>query len=565
MAINIEHLGVDSLDWVADGCPPESIRRKLDELFASWVAHLDYGERAPGRGHRPAADATNPNRDLDPRRHRRAQISAIQHLYGCKLSACAHKVLDGSWKSGDPGPAPTLEQLRLTWQPIFETPSIKDNRRPAGVGPVKWELVAPVTPDELKQVLTEGASSAPGPNGVRLKDLIGLQMEELCSHYNLWLLCGSQPTAMCRGRTIFIPKGSESNDALKYRPITIASHILQAFHKIMARRCDAFLPLKYTQKGFRKGDRIAQHVFTLQAIIDEAKRERRSLNLVFLDVRKAFDLVSHDTIVLAMRRLGCPGPFLSYIQDLYLCSSTVIEHNGERSAPIFTRRGVKQGDPLLPFIFNAVMDWAFSSLDDHMGFSFGGLRVNNLGYADDVALLSDMRAGLRSQLGKFESHLLKGGLTISAGTEGKSSSLSIVVDGEAKRWVVDQTPFLATNEGVIPSPGEYRYLGIMLGVGGAKIRDSLQNELLQSLKNITRAPLKPHQRMVILKNFLMPKYLHELVLAPVGDGWLNWRDTTIRANLRQWLKLPKDTPRAFFHTGTGDGGLGSCRFGNVYQ
>ena len=191
---------------------------------------------------------------------------------------------------------------------------------------------------------------------------------------------------VCRGRTIFIPEGSESNDALKYRPITIASHILQAFHKVMACRCDAFLPLKYTQKGFWKGDVIAQHVFTLQAIIDEAKRECRSLNLVFLDVRKAFDSVSHDTIVLAMRRLGCPGPFLSYIQDLYLRLSAVIEHNGERSAPIFTGREVKQGDLLSPFMFNA------------------------------------------------------------------------------------------------------------------------------------RAPLKPHQRMVILKNFLMPKYLHELVLAPVGNG-----------------------------------------------
>ena len=191
-----------------------------------------------------------------------------------------------------------------------------------------------------------------------------------------------------------------------------------------------------------------------------------------------------------MRRLGCPGPFLSYIQDLYLRLSTVIEHNGERSAPIYTRRGVKQGDPLSPFMFNAVIDWAFSSLDDHMGFSFGGLRVNNLGYVDDVALLSDTRAGLRSQFGKFESHLLKGGLTISAGTEGKSSSLSIVVDGKAKRWVVDQTPFLATNKGVIPSltaSGEYRYLGIMLGVGGAKICDSLQNELLQGEMTCCRA------------------------------------------------------------------------------
>ena len=86
---------------------------------SSWVGHFDHRERAPGRGHRPAPDATNRNHDLDPQRRRHAQFSAIQHLYGRKPSACAHKVLDGSWESGDPGPAPTLEQLRSTWQPTL--------------------------------------------------------------------------------------------------------------------------------------------------------------------------------------------------------------------------------------------------------------------------------------------------------------------------------------------------------------------------------------------------------------------------------------------------------------
>ena len=559
MAINIDHIDIDNLDWVEDGCPAVTIRDRLDELFASWIGHLVRGEQAPRRSHKPTTGAPIPNRELDPRRRRRAQYSDLQHLYGRKKSACASKVLDGSWESVKPDPGPSLEQFRMAWQPIFETPSLKDNRRPTCVGPVKWEIVNPVTPEELKQVLTEGAkSSAPGPDGVKLRDVVGLGMEELCSHYNLWLLCGSQPSALCIGRTIYIPKGSQSSDALKYRPITIASHILRVFHKIMARRFDALLPLKYTQKGFRNGDGIAQHVLSLQAIIDGAKREHKPLSLVFLDVRKAFDSVSHDTIVLAMRRLGCPEPFLAYVRDLYSRSSTVIEHNGERSAPIFTRRGVKQGDPLSPFMFNAVIDWALSSLDDHLGFSFGGVRVNNLAYADDVALLSGTRVALRSQLGKFEAHLSKGGLTISAGVEGKSASLSVVVDGKAKRWVVDPNPFLATNEGIIPSlhaSGEYRYLGILLGSRGARVRSSLRNDILQGLHNISRAPLKPFQRMTILRTFLIPKYLHELVLAPVGDGWLRWLDNSLRANVRQWLKLPKDTPVAFFHARTKDGGL----------
>ena len=54
---------------------------------------------------------------------------------------------------------------------------------------------------------------------------------------------------------------------------------------------------------------------------------------------------------------------------------------------------------------------------------------------------------------------------------------------------------------------------------GVKVRKSLREELLQGLNNISRAPLKPHQRMIMCK-FLIPRFLHELALAPVGDGWL---------------------------------------------
>ena len=107
----------------------------------------------------------------------------------------------------------------------------------------------------------------------------------------------------------------------------------------------------------------------------------------------------------------------------------------------------------------------------------------------------------------------------------------------------------------LSAAGEYGYLGIMLEVGGSKMRSSMRKELLQGLNNITRAPLKPHQRMLILRKFLVPRILHELVLAPVGDGWLRWLDTALRANVHLWLKLPNDTPVCFFHAGVADGGL----------
>ena len=87
MAINIRHLAVDNLDLVIDGCPDQDIRNKLDELLTSWVGHLVRGEQSSSENPRPASNAQNPSRELDPRRRRRAQYSALQHLYGRKPSA----------------------------------------------------------------------------------------------------------------------------------------------------------------------------------------------------------------------------------------------------------------------------------------------------------------------------------------------------------------------------------------------------------------------------------------------------------------------------------------------
>ena len=182
---DIRHLGVDDLDSLIDGCPDQDICDKLDELFTSWVRHLVHGERSSSGNPRPASNDENPNHELDPRRRTHAQYSALQHVYGHKPSACAHKVLDGTWENTEHSTAPSLEHFWKTWQPIFETPSIKDNRRPTCVGQVKWEIVAPVTPTEVQEVLSEGVSSAPGPDGAKLKDVNGLGMDELCSHFNL--------------------------------------------------------------------------------------------------------------------------------------------------------------------------------------------------------------------------------------------------------------------------------------------------------------------------------------------------------------------------------------------
>ena len=76
------------------------------------------------------------------------------------------------------------------------------------------------------------------------------------------------------------------------------------------------------------------------------------------------------------------------------------------------------------------------------------------------------------------------------------------------------------------------------------------------LENLSRAPLKPHQRIHLLRFFLIPRLTHSLSMAVVHLKSLKSMDLLVRSSVRKWLRLPKDIPISFFHADISGGGLG---------
>eukprot|EP00795_Rhopilema_esculentum_P011134 gene11134-20019_t len=218
----------------------------------------------------------------------------------------------------------------------------------------------------------------------------------------------------------------------------------------MANRLESTLPWSVRQKAFIKGDGIAQNVWLLKNIIEEHKNSLTPLCLAFVDVKKAFDSLSHETILITARRMGVPEPMVEYLREFYKDTQTGLEVGGERSAKIKTAHRVKQGDPLSAYLFNTVVDMALADLNPHIGVYIGKEKLNALAYADEVVLLASSPEVLQSQLDAFVKSLGKGGLEISAGANGKSASLQIDVDGKAKGGVVNPHDFLKAGEESVP-------------------------------------------------------------------------------------------------------------------
>ena len=99
----------------------------------------------------------------------------------------------------------------------------------------------------------------------------------------------------------------------------------------------------------------------------------------------------------------------------------------------------------------------------------------------------------------------------------------------------------------------YKYLGMQVGARGT--RKDFTKSLQDSLGNLTRAPLKPQQRMFLLRVYLVPRMYHGLVLAEQTASTLEALDRLVRRSVRAWLRLPPDTPLGFFHADAAEGGL----------
>ncbi|KAK9410789.1 hypothetical protein NXF25_001964 [Crotalus adamanteus] len=70
------------------------------------------------------------------------------------------------------------------------------------------------------------------------------------------------------------------------------------------------------------------------------------------------------------------------------------------------------------------------------------------------------------------------------------------------------------------------------------------------------APLKPYQRLQLLKFHAVPKFIHELVLGHMHHNTLKKLDCLTHAVVRHWLQLPQNTPLGYLNANVKDGGLG---------
>ena len=123
------------------------------------------------------------------------------------------------------------------------------------------------------------------------------------------------------------------------------------------------------QAGFTSGFSTIDHLHIINQVIQKSNEYGKHLCTVFIDYTKAFDSINHNFMLRALQKQGIPDIYLILIANMYtdLRATIVTDIKGEY---FNIEKGVKQGYPLSPIIFNATLEQVFRKLN------WKGRRIN---------------------------------------------------------------------------------------------------------------------------------------------------------------------------------------------
>ena len=207
------------------------------------------------------------------------------------------------------------------------------------------------------------------------------------------------PKAWKTSRTVMLYKKSDPNNPANWRPIGITSVMYRIFTCTISKAIMGINMKKrifhHSQKGFTTDPGCSEHISVLNEIIHSSKRIESSLHMLTIDFTNAFGSVPHDLIFDTLSAKGFNNDFIQIIRSIYSDNQSIIEVNGTKSDKIPWRRGVIQGCPLSPILFNCCLDpllWGLETQNHHDGVTIKNphskVSFRALAYADDVILVS---------------------------------------------------------------------------------------------------------------------------------------------------------------------------------
>jgi retron-type reverse transcriptase len=258
-------------------------------------------------------------------------------------------------------------------------------------------------------------------------------------------------------RTIVVPivkdKTGDISDPSNYRPISLATVLAKVLDGVLDTVLDKYIQVHDTQFGFRTGLSTESAILSLKHTVQYYVDRGTPVYACFLDLSRAFDLVSYKVLWRKIRDRGVPSEICDLLQYWYSNQTNYVKWDDCVSDPYRLDCGVRQGGLTSPRLFNLYIDALIDELSSkRVGCGVGGVSINNISYADDMVLLGPSVKAIRELLKVCEAYAESHGLTYNVK---KCEYMVFEVRGKHR----EDGPDLLLNGFKIKKVSSFKYLG----------------------------------------------------------------------------------------------------------
>ena len=241
---------------------------------------------------------------------------------------------------------------------------------------------------------------APGPdgfNGQFFRSTWNSTGEEIISGIQYFFRTGRLLKELNATAISLVPKVANPSTLSDFRPISCCSTIYKCISKVLANRVKRVLPslIDKAQSAFIKGRHISDNILLTQELMrNYHRKDSPGRCAIKVDLKKAFDTVRWDFLLDLLSALRFPGRMIGWIRACITSPKFSININGSLEGFFSSSRGIRQGDPLSPYLFIIVMDALAMiiskkvELAGHFSYHWrcSAEKLTHLCFADDLIL-----------------------------------------------------------------------------------------------------------------------------------------------------------------------------------
>ncbi|XP_057422210.1 uncharacterized protein LOC130716023 [Lotus japonicus] len=266
-------------------------------------------------------------------------------------------------------------------------------------------LLDPFTKEDIEEALFQmhpikasGIDGFPALFYQKFWHIVGDEVAAFC----LQVLNGTLSPAMINQTLlVLIPKVKKSVHANQFRPISLCNVLFKLITKVLANRMKLILPdlISEAQSAFVPGRLITDNALIAYECFHYMKKRvtgKRGMMALKLDMSKAYDRVEWPFLRAVLAHMGFPASWVTLIMNCIMTVRFSIMLNGNPQPYFAPKRGLRQGDPLSPYLF-ILCGEAFSALIQRsiaastlhgIKIARGAPIISHLLFADDSILFA---------------------------------------------------------------------------------------------------------------------------------------------------------------------------------